>query len=947
MTTNKKGAPTAPQSTTVNPNKKQSNTTDFITILTTLGPVLTKVFRADGTTKNYGNAKNFKSREIEVSNIKDLAAKLVVLEGKSKSAIIRGKLSATPERGENPGTVLRTNVSFNDCPHHWLMIDIDKYKPGFADPLKNTADAVRDFLEDAGLHQFKDCSFHWQLSSSAGTPGKEEILKCHAWFWSETAYTSAQMYAWAQRVGILVDKAVYRRVQLHYTASPVFEEGAEDPVAVRSGFYQGARDTVPLTMDSALLESARITAGGKDTKLVDPSEKEGLIGDFHRAFEVETVLMEHLEGMFEPGSNARRWTWLDGGGTPEGVWVHDDGMHVHATHNTWPIEGICNLWDLVRVFKFGELDKADDDFDQRDLKNTPIQGRPSHQAMIEWARTLPDVVEEIAKTEQKRHDVVANLLADIKSASTSEVNGPLVDKIRALKSEGADAAVAATLDKAIQQRLKRLSPNQAAPSIDDVRRMTKPVPKARKNNLLDRDDQLGCARALAAVEFKDQNHLLLGVRNAEEWYQFDGRCFIEITEEAIRCITWKFLGKSLTLGGGELPNPEPFKPSQKDVSGVADALKSVLNIGEIQPPAWIPGGEGPDPRNLIVMKNGILNAETGELIEHTPRLFSTNALPFDFDPATQCPMFLNFLNQLWPDDQESQELLQEWFGYCLTADTRQQKFLMCVGPRRSGKGTIARVLGELLGDTNTIGPTLASMCDKHGLQQWLGKLVAIIGDARGGGKEPQVVLERILNIVGEDKITVPRMYRSAVSVRLPTRVMIMSNELLRLGDSSNALVGRMLVLKMTQSFLGAEDINLADRLLGELPGILNWALCGRRRLIQRGRFAQPSSSQGLLKEIQEANDPVGAFVDEYCEVAPSYETSQAIIFQGWQAFCHGQNRHPGTLTVFSKDLAASKGFELHRPRIDGKQVRTYKGVRLRQSVIDQLNLSAFESMRAA
>ena len=49
------------------------------------------------------------------------------------------------------------------------------------------------------------------------------------------------------------------------------------------------------------------------------------------------------------------------------------------------------------------------------------------------------------------------------------------------------------------------------------------------------------------------------------------------------------------------------------------------------------------------------------------------------------------LDQLWAGDSESIAALQEWFGYCLTNDTRQQKILMIVGPKRSGKGTIARV----------------------------------------------------------------------------------------------------------------------------------------------------------------------------------------------------------------------------------------------------------------
>ena len=77
----------------------------------------------------------------------------------------------------------------------------------------------------------------------------------------------------------------------------------------------------------------------------------------------------------------------------------------------------------------------------------------------------------------------------------------------------------------------------------------------------------------------------------------------------------------------------------------------------------------------------------------TPRFFTPVALDYDFDINAGPPeQWLAFLSQLWPDDPQSVATLQEWFGYCLTLDTRQQKILMMVGPKRSGKGTIARVL---------------------------------------------------------------------------------------------------------------------------------------------------------------------------------------------------------------------------------------------------------------
>ena len=63
-------------------------------------------------------------------------------------------------------------------------------------------------------------------------------------------------------------------------------------------------------------------------------------------------------------------------------------------------------------------------------------------------------------------------------------------------------------------------------------------------------------------------------------------------------------------------------------------------------------------------------------------------------------------------------------------DTRQQKILMLVGPKRSGKGTIAKVLAQLIGLKNVCAPTLASLGMNFGLWPLVGKSLAIIADAR-------------------------------------------------------------------------------------------------------------------------------------------------------------------------------------------------------------------------
>lgn len=152
---------------------------------------------------------------------------------------------------------------------------------------------------------------------------------------------------------------------------------------------------------------------------------------------------------------------------------------------------------------------------------------------------------------------------------------------------------------------------------------------------------------------------------------------------------------------------------------------------------------------------------------------------------------------------------------------------MLVGPKRSGKGTIARVLMGLVGKPNCVSPTLASLGTNFGLAPLINKRVAIISDARLGAKADQhAIAEAVLRITGEDSVSIDGKFRPAWEGQLRVRFLVISNELPRLADTSGALASRFIILRLVNSFYGREDQTLTDRLLAERPGIFNWSLDG-------------------------------------------------------------------------------------------------------------------------
>jgi putative DNA primase/helicase len=163
---------------------------------------------------------------------------------------------------------------------------------------------------------------------------------------------------------------------------------------------------------------------------------------------------------------------------------------------------------------------------------------------------------------------------------------------------------------------------------------------------------------------------------------------------------------------------------------VIDALKAVATVRpDIEMPAWF-GEEGYDPMDLVACQNGILVLSERRLIPLTPQFFSPNILEFNFDPQARAPRLEQFLEELWPNDPETGRSVLEMFGLCLTDEIKYQKMFMFVGPRRGGRGTIARVLGGLIGKENYIGVSLHSFKGHFAFENWIGKKMAVFSDAR-------------------------------------------------------------------------------------------------------------------------------------------------------------------------------------------------------------------------
>ncbi len=444
---------------------------------------------------------------------------------------------------------------------------------------------------------------------------------------------------------------------------------------------------------------------------------------------------------------------------------------------------------------------------------------------------------------------------------------------------------------------------------------------------------MAVSRELVAERFSDSSTVvLLAWRGG--FYRWDGRCWRESPEAAIRTEAYRFLEHAeYKVKGPVGPVRLPWEPTRSKIANVLEALRAVTHLPDtIEPPAWL-SGEGPDPHELVVTANGPLHVPTRQLLPHDPRLFVEHAVPFAYDPdAPEPTRWLAFLNELWGDDDVSIALAQEMAGYVVSGDTSLQKIMLLVGPTRAGKGVFANVLSYLLGRHNVGAPTLAGLTTNFGLQDLIGKTLAVVSDARLGPKANVAALaERLLSISGEDAITIDRKYRVPWTGPLGVRFLLLTNELPRFSDASGALAKRFVVLVLQRSFYGVEDPALLHKILPELPGILNWALDGLDRLRAQGHFSQPASAREAIRDLEDLASPMAAFLRDRCIVGPDQQVTVDELWATWKAWCEDQSQYNGTKQTFGRDLrAAIPGLRMGRPRDDDEQRhRAYVGVGLR------------------
>lgn len=328
------------------------------------------------------------------------------------------------------------------------------------------------------------------------------------------------------------------------------------------------------------------------------------------------------------------------------------------------------------------------------------------------------------------------------------------------------------------------------------------------------------------------------------------------------------------------------------------------------------------PEHWVPFQNGFYDPITQRIVKHDPRYKAINQLPIQFHPEEKQPgAYMEEWLHFALEKDDNREMLLQYFGYCLTRDTRQQKFLIFVGEGGTGKSTMIRLVERFLGMDNVSNISLVELTQRFAAFGLMGKLLNSCADLEVTALEDTSRLKKLL---GEDTTTAEAKGKDAVSFRNYAKLIFSTNELpIVKNERTNGFYRRLLVLPMNR-VPQQQKADLFENLEKELPYLLHLCMDALTRMYQAGHITESADSKEAIGRLRADSDTVEAFLVDGEHKVPGEKTERGQLFSAYSNYCEQSERQALNRTNFYRALR-SKGYAETK---DNNGARYFYGISL-------------------
>lgn len=343
----------------------------------------------------------------------------------------------------------------------------------------------------------------------------------------------------------------------------------------------------------------------------------------------------------------------------------------------------------------------------------------------------------------------------------------------------------------------------------------------------------------------------------------------------------------------------------------------------------------PDPMLIGLPDNKVLDLRTGDVRDVSPADLITRRLPVA--PAIEeSAEWLAFLDETHPNQPEIVGFLKRWFGYCLTADVREDKILFFLGVGGAGKGTTIEPFSALLGPYFLSIP-IAMLLEDTGEDRRLNYIAALRGVrlavCNEGSKMRKLDSRGIKALTGGGEITGRRLCHQPTTFVQTHKIIVLANDSPVL-DLDDAMMQRVLLVPFEVQFRGTDKCKpeLRDffRSPQQLSGILRWMVNGCLEW-QRSGLRPPQEVRNASAKYFKESDYFQQFLDDHVELDAFGFVGTENLYQRWCRYCetNGLWTSKGTSKTFVTDLKARCPHVESGVRVNG--LRGLKGLKLKET----------------
>ena len=273
-------------------------------------------------------------------------------------------------------------------------------------------------------------------------------------------------------------------------------------------------------------------------------------------------------------------------------------------------------------------------------------------------------------------------------------------------------------------------------------------------------------------------------------------------------------------------------------------------------------------KNLLAVKNGCVELDTGKLRERECSDYFTTAIETAYNPEANSIEFESFIKDVFshPDlvDSESLiEFLQISLGYMITKETKHQVMFLANGSGSNGKGVLANCLLNTL-EQNAVNSD-GALLDKKVLESansaspalmaLENKTLSIINEMEEGVSMGALFKK----LVDSGSITARNLHQSPKTFDLTHKLLIFCNDTPVIPSTDQSYARRIAGLPFKNSYkskadcLGGDkvkDTGLEERLLSNREGILKYLVEGAKEYYKKGGLGDlPEDVKIFNKEI--------------------------------------------------------------------------------------------------